>query len=149
MRKADIRNSQAVAWARIRKTSTSDGQRDDFGRTDRQREVLTKLFNSASGMGLSKMFNLLEQFSPSLESSLTKDEIWDLLEWAVMGSPSLENARMPIDYSWRIKDIPAGVPSTGLYFDREFAREILRSYIYEDITFEKYIEENGISYNPW
>ena len=56
---------------------------------------------------------------------------------------------MPIDYSWRIKDIPAGVPSTGLYFDREFAREILRSYIYEDITFEKYIEENGISYNPW
>ena len=67
---------QAVAWARIRKTSTSDGQRDDFGRTDRQREVLTKLFNSASGLGLSKMFNLLEQFSPSLESSLTKDEIW-------------------------------------------------------------------------
>lgn len=139
---------QAVAWARIRKTSTSDGERDDFGRTDRQREVLTQLFNRASGLGLSGMIDLVEEFSPSLVSSLTKDEIWDHLEWAV-GGTSLQNARMPIDYSWRIKDIPAGVPSTGLYFDREFARDILKAYIYDGVSFEDYIEEYGISYNPW
>ncbi len=139
---------QAVAWARIRKTSTSSGERDDFGRTDRQREVLTQLFKKARSLGLGDMKRLLEKFSPSLISSLEKEEIWDLLTWA-LGGTALENARIPIDYSWRIKDLPSGVPSSGLYFDREFAREIIRAYIYEGKSFEAYIEENGISYNPW
>lgn len=137
---------QAVAWARIRKSATADGERDDFGRTDRQREVLNQLFKKATNMSFPKLLSLVRQFTPHVTTSLSESEIIDLLP--LISGASLTSERIPKDYSWRIQGYNSGV-SAGLYYDREFAREILRSFLYEGITFDEYIEQNGITYVPW
>ena len=137
---------QAVAWARIRKSATADGQRDDFGRTDRQREVLNQLFKKATKMNFLELLSLVREFTPNVTTSLSEGEIIDLLP--LIKGASLSSERIPKDYSWRIKGANVGV-SSGLYYDRDFARRILKAYLYEDIPFDQYIEENGITYVPW
>ena len=137
---------QAVAWARIRKSATSTGERDDFGRTDRQREVLNQLFKKATKMSFTKLLTLVREFTPHVTTSLNESKIMDLLP--LVKGASLTSERIPKDYSWRITNYQTGV-SSGLYYDRDFAQRILRAFLYEGIPFDQYIEENGITYVPW
>ncbi len=137
---------QAVAWARIRKSATADGERDDFGRTDRQREVLNQLFKKATKMSFTKLLSLVREFTPHVTTSLNESEIIDLLP--LVKGATLTSERVPKDYSWRITGYDSGV-SAGLYYDLDFAQRILKSFLYDNVSFDEYIEENGITYVPW
>ncbi len=137
---------QAVAWARIRKSATADGQRDDFGRTDRQREVLNQLFRQATKMDIIDLISLANKFASNVTTSLDENEIAKLVP--LIKGASLKSERIPKDYSWRIKGNNGGV-SAGLYYDLGFAQNILKEFLYEDVPFDTYIEQNGITYNEW
>ena len=69
-----LNGTQATAYARVR--STDQG---DITRTERQRYVITKMFEKAKSSDLSTIDNIIDDVFPEIATSLTEDEIKELL----------------------------------------------------------------------
>ena len=96
-----LNGTQTLAYCRIRYT---DGY--DFKRTERQRTVLTKIFEKAKSQGLPTLMSLADTMMPSISTSLSNTELIELLTG--MGSYTLgENTGFPFD-QYPINDSYAG-----------------------------------------
>lgn len=69
-----LTGSQALAYSRIRKVGNGD-----FGRTNRQRTVLTALANQTKGMSVSQANKLLDEILPLLTTDLSDKQIMRLV----------------------------------------------------------------------
>lgn len=96
-----LTGGQALAYSRIR--AIGDG---DFGRTERQRKVISALIEKCRNMNLSQLNKLMEEALPLLTTDLTNREI---LNYVVELLPILTNLkvntqRIPADgtyqYAW-------------------------------------------------
>ena len=146
--KHKVNGIQAVAYSRIRKFVNVWGTNNDFGRTDRQRYVMEQLFNKAIKLEKTKYINLVKALIPYTETSLSYSEIMGLAMDVLLESPTFEQTRMPLDdYQMSAPYIPR--EGSTVYYDLEFAKNLLHSFFYEDVTPEKYVEKNGISKNDW
>ncbi len=138
---------QAVSYSRIRYVANADGTSNDYGRTDRQRYVLTQLFKSVTSKTKKEYVNLISALSPYCITSLSHSEILDIAVDVLMESPTLEETRVPfIEYVMRTPQTNAGAVN---YYDLNFAANIIHAFIYEDIKPEKFIELNGVEKNDW
>lgn len=99
---------QALAYARIRKTATSTGTRDDFGRTERQRTVLMALLNSYKNQSLGTMLDLMDDILPLVTTNMTDAE---MLSYVVNLFPLLANADLSTQY----------IPANGTYKDKSIS----------------------------
>ena len=139
---------QAVAWARIRAVSTEQGTANDYGRTDRQRVVMEKLLNKALSMDVSKYPSLIKAILPHLQTSLSFGEILSLGTDVLGNQVKFQQTRVPQpEYVMPI----SGVSYAGsvVYYDLAFATKIIHAIIYDGITQEEYIKQNGIEKNKW
>ena len=88
-----LNGEQALAYSRIRAIDS------DFGRTNRQRTVITALINKAKGMSLGEMNRLLKAILPSLTTDMSNSEILgyaaDILP--MIGDLKIVNQRIPAD----------------------------------------------------
>lgn len=66
----DMTGIQATAYARIRYTAGND-----FKRTERQREVLTKIVDKVKTAGLPTLNNIMDKVFPMVSTSLSKSDI--------------------------------------------------------------------------
>lgn len=141
---------QAVAYARVRHCTSTWGTRDDFGRTDRQRHVMQELFNKAITMKKSQYVSLIKALIPCTETSLSYADILSLAVNVLLGSPTFEQYRLPpAEYqSDFLMTGPSGYGSI-IYYDLGYAAKLVNAIIYDDVTMEEYIEENGIDHNDW
>lgn len=97
-----LNGSQALAYSRIRQIG------DDFGRTNRQRTVLTALFNKAKTLGAVEGYKLIKQILPLLSTDMTDNT--EILGLAMAVLPMLDeleivSQRIPMDgeYSFATK----------------------------------------------
>lgn len=65
---------QATSYCRIRYTASLD-----MGRTERQRRVIQMIVSKAKSAGLGKIFKIMDDVLPMVTTSMTKDEILQLL----------------------------------------------------------------------
>lgn len=146
--KHHVNGIQAVAYSRIRKFINVWGTNNDFGRTDRQRYVMEQLFNKAITLKKTQYISLVRALIPYTETSLSYGEIMDLAGNVLLESPTFEQSRMPKDEY--LMDAPR-IPSVGstVYYDLEFAKELMHAFFYDDITPEEYVEKNGVQKNDW
>ena len=100
---------QALAYARIRKTSTSTGTRDDWGRTERQRTVLMAIIDTYKNQSLTTMLSLVDDILPMITTDMTDTEI---LSYVVQLFPMLAKAEMKTQH----------IPGTGYYTSKTFDR---------------------------
>lgn len=145
--KNHLNGLQAVAYSRIRSTSTAEGTSNDYGRTDRQRYVLQQLFTKALSIKKADFVNVISELAPYCETSLSYKEILSLALKMLLYSTSFEQSRVPfVNYT-----MPAPKTSSGsvVYYDLNFAANIIHSFIYDDIKPEDYIAQNGIEKNDW
>ena len=89
---------QAVAYARIRYVG-----RSDYERTERQRTVLTKVFEKLKTMSLPDLYSFVEDVLPLVTHNIPEDEMWSLLA----KSPSLfqyklVKDRIPYDDMYKV-----------------------------------------------
>jgi len=91
-----LNGRQALSYARIRKLDS------DFGRTERQRAVLTSLFNEVKEMPLNQILSLVDTVLPILTTNLTNI---DIASYAAKFAP----------YITDIKISTHTVPSDGQY----------------------------------
>ena len=146
--KHHVNGIQAVAYSRIRKFVNIWGTNNDFGRTDRQRFVMEQLFNKALTLDKSKYLGLAKALMPYTETSLSLSEIMGLAFDILLESPKFEQTRMPLnEYQMKAPSIPK-VGST-VYYDLDFAKNLLHAFFYQDISPEEYVKINGIGKNDW
>ena len=67
-----LNGEQALSYARLREID------NDFGRTNRQRKVLTALLEQVKGMSVDKMFKLVDGLIPLVSTDMTNAEITKL-----------------------------------------------------------------------
>ncbi len=92
----------AVEFARIRKV---DG-RGDFGRTERQREVLLQCFQLMRGLGLGDLNNLAHEFLPRVRTDLSETDCLYLLSLLPKAlGYEMEMLSLPISGTYENKNI--------------------------------------------
>ncbi len=140
---------QAVAFARIRKAATVTGSVDDAGRTERQRLVMYQLFQKALAMDITKYPAMIRAMLPCMETSLTYTDIFQLAGLLTNPGLTFKEARIPANEAL----IAYGLNVKGLgsckYYNLDYAAKMLNAFIYEDIPFDEYMEENGVDRTPW
>ena len=145
--KQHLNGIQAVAYSRIRYVANIWGTNNDYGRTDRQRYVMEQLFNKALTIDKSQYIKLAKSLIPCTETSLSYTEIMGLAFDMLLESPSFEQERIPReDMIMRQPKTRAG---SVVYYDLGFANKLIHAFLYDDITFEEYIEPNGVEKNDW
>ncbi len=145
--KQHLNGVQAVAYARIRYVPNIWGTNNDYGRTDRQRYVMEQLFNKATKMSKSQYVKLAKALIPCSETSLSYSEILSLAVNILLKSPTFVQARIPQNEF--LMNSPSGSFGSVVYYDLDYAAKVIHSIIYDDMTIEQYVEQNGIEKNDW
>lgn len=117
---------QALAYARDRSTG-GDG---DFGRTNRQRKVLSAVFQKAKTMSLTETINLIKAILPLLTTDLTDAQILGFAVEVFPLLPELEmkTQRIPGDGTYRMTKIRGmSVIVPDLEKNREILKEIMKT----------------------
>ncbi|WP_346885045.1 LCP family protein [Clostridium sp. UBA4395] len=121
-----VNGTQALAYSRIRKNSGGDDSR-----TERQRMLLTEIFNKVSTVGILKLPSVVNDILPHVQTSLSTSEVLSLgTKVLTSGITDIEQLRFPL------AEHSKGDKIDGIYyttFDEEITKEQIQKYIYEDI----------------
>ena len=121
-----LNGMQAVAYTRIRYTAGGD-----YERTERQRTVLTALFNKVQEGGVTKYPSIVSTVLPFTETSIDKLNMISMgTSVLTSGTKTLDQARFPLDNQGKGQTIN-GV--WYLVFDIKTTADQIHKYIYEDI----------------
>lgn len=87
-----LTGSQALAYSRIRQIGT------DFGRTNRQRTVLTALIEKAKTLKATELFNLAKQLIPLFSTDMTNNQIMGLIidMFPILNDLKIVSQRIPM-----------------------------------------------------
>ncbi len=138
---------QAVAYSRIRYVPNIWGSNNDFGRTERQRYVMEQLFKKAVVLNSSQYLPLINSLIKYTQTSLNPDEILGFALNILTKSPTFSQNRIPMDKTQMTS--PSGSFGSVVYYDLDYAADLIHAFIYDDITFEDYAAANGIEKNDW
>ena len=117
-----LNGKQALAYSRIRYIGT------DFGRTERQRTVMTKIMDKAKDLSLFELNDLLNVLLPDITTNLTEGEIFSLvLDAFDLLSYDKVSQAIPLDNDFSYLTIN-GMSVLGINFDSSIYH--LRKTIY-------------------
>ena len=88
-----LTGSQALAYSRIRQIGT------DFGRTNRQRTVLTAIIEKTKELSPTQLFDLARKIMPLVSTDMTNSEIMDLIVdvLPILSDLKIVSQRIPVD----------------------------------------------------
>ena len=138
---------QAVSWARIRAASTATGEANDYGRTDRQRYVMEQLLNKALATSISEYPKLIKALLPYMETSLSYDEIFKLAG-ILAKDVTFEQTRIP-QHSYTLTPPRINRVGSSVYYNLDFAEDIIHALIYDGVSQDDYIKSNGVVKSGW
>ena len=124
-----MNGAEALAYSRNRTTGMSD-----FSRTERQRNVLTAIFNKCKNLSVAQLYKLMEQVLPMLSTNMDNMTI---LRYAAQAAPllsglTLQTQRIPVDGAYRSAWVSGmAVLMPDLEANRQVLREILTDEIAE------------------
>lgn len=127
-----LNGNQAVGYCRVRKRGASNGEHDDFGRTYRQRAVLSALFDSYKNKSVSEMLDLANELIPYISTNMKKAQLLDYITLAAsLGTMELEQLRIPVDRTYYGMDVPCGHSiGDALTIDYDENIRIMKEFIY-------------------
>lgn len=118
-----LNGKQALAYSRIRYVGT------DFGRTERQRTVMTKTLEKAKDMSLLEINDLFNVLLPKLTTNLTQGEIFSIVldSLSYLRYDTVSQA-VPLENTYSYLTI-SGMSVLGIDFDKSI--EHLKNTIYK------------------
>jgi len=98
-----LTGEQALWYSRCRKVG-GDG---DFGRTNRQRIVLSKLLNEYKNKSLTELIGLMDDILPMVTTNMTKSEILTYVKdlFPMLASAEIVTNRIPADDTYKMAKI--------------------------------------------
>lgn len=126
-----MNGNQVVGYCRVRKIPTLGGANYDFGRTLRQRRVLTTVFEAYKSKGLLELVGLMNDLFGYVTTDLTAKQMEDLLvDFIEEHITEIDSLRIPAEGAYTGRDIK-GVGSV-LDPDLEKNIEIMYEFIFDD-----------------
>jgi len=102
-----MNGNQALGYCRVRKVPNINGTDSDFGRTERQRMVLTQLFNKYREYSVFTLLGIMNDCLPLVTTNISAKDMSTLLEMVVEERIlSLNQMRIPISGSY--EDVRVG-----------------------------------------
>jgi LCP family protein required for cell wall assembly len=101
-----LNGEQALSYSRIRMVPTLTGANNDFGRTERQRRVLSQVLSECKRMDFATAYALVKELIPIVKTDISRNEIFNyfLTLFPMLTSTQITNQRIPIDgsyeYAW-------------------------------------------------
>lgn len=118
-----LSGAQALCYARIRKTDS------DIMRGNRQKEVLSAMFDSVKGLSVTKLPSVAEMILSECQTSLSTNDIMSMGLWAVAASPEIESLSIPND---NIKSGGKIIRGVWYYvYDLDAAKDEIKKFILE------------------
>ena len=109
---------------------------------------MEQLFHKALSLPKTEYIKLAKAMMPYTQTSFSLTEIMGLAWDVMLKSPTFSQSRVPLtDYQMPGKNIK-GVGDC-VYYDLDYAKDILHAYFYQQITPEDYIAQNGVRKNDW
>ncbi len=147
-----LNGSQALGYARIRQVSDRNGQRNDFGRTYRQREVLYSIFETCKEKDLEELRKIAGQMIPYINGDIIETDSFQ--KYLDIGKDLVKKTKpetfcVPIEGTYSIQVINGrSVLSVDFEKINEALQEELygvgwkeREYLFQDkVGWEYYIE---------
>ncbi len=143
----ELNGVQAVAYARIRYAENSEGQFNDFGRVERQHFVMQQLLNKALDLDVTSYPRLVKSLLPYVKTSLSNSELLSLA-MTLSGGPQLLQTRVPSD-EYIIDEDYRGTGASTVYYNYEYAADVVHAFLYDNISPEDYMTINGVDKTPW
>ncbi len=92
-----MNGNQVLGYCRVRYVPTANGTHSDFGRTERQRLVLSKLFDKYKDSNIFTLLSIMNDCLPMVRTDVSKADMQDLLKTVVENRMlSLDTLRIPI-----------------------------------------------------
>lgn len=149
--KHTLNGNQALGYCRIRKGKdkigepvvTVNGLTDDYGRTWRQRTVLTSIFQKMKSQPKSKWIQVLNKAFGCVKTDLDNSAIYDyMISVITMGTTEIQQLQIPMDgyfcYGKQVSGVPESlresiVPTAGGVGQRDPSvnSDILNKFIYK------------------
>ncbi len=96
-----MNGNQVLGYCRVRYVPTANGTHNDFGRTERQRSVLTKIFNKFKDTNILTLLSILNDCLPQVLTDISKDDMQEVMETVVANRIlNLESFRVPVSGSF-------------------------------------------------
>ena len=120
-----LTGEQALAYSRVRKVGNAD-----YGRTERQRKVLTILVNKCKDLNILELNGLLQKVLPMITTDLNNSEIlgYALEVFPMLSGLTIETLRIPADGAYSSQSIRG---MAVLVPDLEKNRELLKTVMTE------------------
>jgi LCP family protein required for cell wall assembly len=120
---------QALCYARTRYVGTGK-ESNDFGRTYRQRMVLTTVYQEMMKKPLTEIWTILDSIMDCIETDMTNTQIISIgTEFYNMGISNLQSYRLPQDNGYSDEKING---MAVLVVDWDKARQNLQDWLYSD-----------------
>lgn len=92
-----MNGNQVLGYCRVRYVPTANGTYSDFGRTERQRTVLKKIFDKYKDTNIFTLISIFNDCLPRVITDISKEDMQDLLETVVENRIlNLESYRIPV-----------------------------------------------------
>lgn len=96
-----MNGNQVLGYCRVRYVPNINGTANDFGRTERQRIVLTKIFDKYKDNNIFSLISIFNECLPLVETDISKKDIQDLMETVVENKIlNMETFRIPVSGSF-------------------------------------------------
>lgn len=127
-----LNGAQALGYCRIRKTVfTPTGLTDDYGRTWRQRNTITKIFDKIKKLPMSKWLDITKDvLRGNVTTDLTNKKIIRYIKDVVMmGTTDIHQLQIPVNGYYTGGSVP-GVGSC-LQIQKEYQAEAIRQFVFD------------------
>lgn len=107
-----LNGNQALGYVRVRRAPTLGGANDDYGRTLRQRRVMSAIFNQYKGKNLFELLSITQKCLGYVKTNVTQEQVELMLEDVVENViTSLDTLRVPVNGMFDDPDSHSGVSS--------------------------------------
>ncbi len=127
-----LNGSQALGYSRIRYVK-GISEENDFGRTARQRMVLTAAYEKIKDLNAFDMLTLVYEVLPYITTNLSKDKLIEYAKMAIsLDFETIESYRIPADGTFRFESVRIGnVPASIIMADENMNRQALYDFLYD------------------
>lgn len=129
-----LNGNQALGYCRVRYRTASNGEKNDFGRTYRQRLVLNSVFKSFLDASVDKKIKVATSLLDYVKTNISRGTLLQYItQAATLGSTELQTFRIPVDGTYKEAHLPCGGSAKNysvLVVDFEKNIGELRKFIY-------------------
>lgn len=125
-----MNGAQALGYCRVRKRANINGTNNDQGRTERQRMVMSGIFDKVKKMPMSKWMDIIDVVLPNITTDISNGDIISYAtDIVTMGTTEIDQYRIPVEGHYSNGNSPTD--GEVLTLDLPANKQLLQDFLFE------------------